>query len=277
MSESDNLYQKRTKRNHFFLKDEGQLNIKNLTVGIAGLGGMGSNIAEYLVRLGVQNIRIADPDIIETSNINRQVIANLNSVGMKKAAASKRELLQISPDLNLSVYDDGITEENVDQFVSGCDVIVDEIDVFPIQAHYLLHQSARRYELPVYSAYVIGLGIHFYKFDGNEYRFEDFLSLKESMTPEEKFDEMVKSFIHESPSYLQDKNMEDFRSECLNDGVPIFGPSCLVGHSIVVTRILCDILGSKILGTPITPTPVMPEYLKIDFTTLETKIINAKK
>lgn len=269
--EAEEFYYERTQRNQLYLGGkEGQDKVKDLKIGVAGLGGMGSNIAEYLARLGVGELRLADPDTIDVSNINRQVIANINTVGLSKAEASKIEIKNIATDVKLKVFTEGITEECVDEFVSGCDFIVDEIDVFPIDAHYILHKKCRELGIPVYSAYVIGLGVNFYKFHGDEFKFEDLLSTDKT-SDSGRLDDIVHAFISDPPSYLQNGNIEEFKKTCLEHGVPIFGPSCLVGHSVVVTRILCDFLGSNILGVEVPKTPVMPEYLNIDLMTLELK------
>ena len=98
--DSKEYYLERTKRNQFWLGGpEGQNAVRELRIAIAGLGGMGSNIAEALARMGVGELRIADPDHIDVSNINRQVIANPRTVGKSKAKASADELLTIAEDL----------------------------------------------------------------------------------------------------------------------------------------------------------------------------------
>ncbi len=269
-SKEDHVYFERTQRNQFFIGGhKGQSAIRNLKIGIAGLGGMGSNIAEYLARIGVGELRLADNDTIDVSNINRQVIANLDSVGQKKSEASINELKKIAPDAILHLFEQGITEETVESFVTGCDFIVDEIDVFPLEAHYILHKVCRKHNIPVYSAYVVGLGVHFYKFQGEDFKFEDFLKYTAEMKDAEIFDEVVEKIVSPTPPYLKGKNLLEFKKTSLNFGVPIFGPSCLLGHSIVVTRILCDFLGEEILGTKIKKTPIMPNFIKIDLSTLE--------
>lgn len=275
---TNDSYLERTQRNHFFIGGiEGQEKIKKLKIGIAGLGGMGSNIAQYLARLGVLNLNLADSDTVDISNINRQVIANFKTVGQSKLEVSKREIKNIAPDCKLKPFADGINENNAEEFVKGCDFIIDEIDVFPIEAHIALHKACRKYDIPVYSAYVIGLGIHFYKFHGEDFKFEDFLSIEEGISDSERLNKIVKTFISEPPSYLKDENIEDFKKIAQAEGVPIFGPSCLLGHTIVITRVLADFLGSEVLGTKIPETPIMPNYLKVDLMTLDISEQTVKK
>ncbi len=271
-------YLERTQRNQFFLGGaEGQERIRQLTVGVAGLGGMGSNIAEYLARLGVGSLHLADSDTIDVSNINRQVIANFSSVGSRKIDASIKEINNIAPEIKLTPFNEGITAQNVYDFIEGCDFIVDEIDVFPVEAHHVLHKACREKGIPIYSAYVIGLGIHFYKFEGDDFTFEEFLSVNESDSDSEKLDKIVDSFMSKQPSYLGDLEVQKFKNMALTKGVPIFGPSCLLGHTVVLSRILCDFLGGTLLGTQLPKTPVMPEFLSIDLMTLEMSVETFKR
>ena len=109
-----------------------------------------------LVRLGVSHLRVADPDTIDTSNINRQVIANNKTVGTSKTQASINELRTIAEDFELVGYDRGVQEDMVDEFVEGVDIIIDEIDVFPLDKHLLLHKAAQKRNTPIYSAYIVG-------------------------------------------------------------------------------------------------------------------------
>jgi molybdopterin/thiamine biosynthesis adenylyltransferase len=275
-SKNESSYMERTKRNHHWLGGvEGQRKLRNMRIGIAGLGGMGSNIAEIMLRLGVGAIKIADPDTIDFSNINRQVIANSHTVGVKKAHASFKELIAIADDTEVVAYDQGITKENVDEFVSDVDVIIDEIDVFPMHAHVLLHKAARARKLPIYSSYIIGLGTHVYKFLGDEYTFEDFMknNLKELEAPSADF--LVNTFCHPFPSYLESsKSRNTFIDEVKKAQVPIFGATTYMGQSMLAIRVIVDFLKLQELHGP-TKTPVMPEFIKIDPYDLSMRICNA--
>lgn len=260
-------YLERTQRNHYWLGGpSGQSKLHDLSVGVAGLGGMGSNIAETLVRMGVGHLRIADPDTIDYSNINRQVIANQNTVGAGKAETSAKELRQIAKDFELVVYNQGITEETVEEFISGCDAVVDEIDVFPLDKHVLLHRACQKQNIPVYSAYVVGVGIHFYKFHGSDYTFEDFLGGDSSQWQKPTAQFLLDKFGPPYASYLKGSGLDGYAHEIMSGKVPIFGPATLLGHSVVSTRLILDLLGhngsDNILGNK--KTPVMPNFLVLD-------------
>lgn len=271
-------YLERTKRNHYWVGGpEGQMRLKNLRVGVAGLGGMGSNLAEIMVRLGVGHIKIADPDTIEYSNINRQVIANSTTVGKKKAEASANELRNIADDFELVVYNDGITDANVHEFVSDLDVIIDEIDVFPFTPHICLHREAQKRNIPLYSGYIIGLGTHVYKFQGTQFTFEDFLqnnrALIDQPTPEFLMDRLTNPL----PSYMaSEKSQHAFARVIEEKAVPIFGASTYISQSLIAVRLISDMLDLyKTLGGK--PTPLMPEFIKLDPFDLHLQVHDIRK
>lgn len=96
-------------------------------VGIAGAGGLGSNCAAALVRVGIGHLLIVDFDIIEESNLNRQFYFH-HQIGMKKADAIKENLLMINPSLNIKSLDIFLTPDNIPEIFRDCDVIVEAFD-----------------------------------------------------------------------------------------------------------------------------------------------------
>ena len=100
--------------------------LRSSTIGIAGLGGLGSNIAMLLARSGVGRLVIADFDTVELSNIHRQNYP-LDSVGMKKTDATVKEINRINPWCKVEQHDIKITKENISIF-SDCDVVCEAFD-----------------------------------------------------------------------------------------------------------------------------------------------------
>lgn len=264
MSTVLDFYYSRTVRNHFWVNGiEGQNKISQLTVAIAGLGGMGSGIAQTLARLGVKKFIIADNDIIEASNINRQVIATNENLGKTKIEETKMMLLSIDPSIEVQMYPQGVESRMVTEFLSVADIVVDEIDVYPVEAHLDLHREANKLGLPIYSSFVIGMGIHLYKFCGKQYTIEDMYH-PECFSHESRVSGIVKTYLRPLPEYMNEHVLEKFTEELNKGNVPIFGPSCLLGHSIVATRIILDFL-------ELAPekTPVMPEFISLDASCLK--------
>lgn len=101
--------------------------LKDYTVGIAGAGGLGSNVAMALTRTGVGNLIIADFDTVSESNLNRQFYFK-HQVGFKKVDVLKTNLLSINPDLNITTYDIKLNESNILTHFANVDVMVEAFD-----------------------------------------------------------------------------------------------------------------------------------------------------
>lgn len=101
--------------------------IGSKVIGLAGCGGLGSNCAQNLVRLGFKNFLLIDLDIIEKSNLNRQFFF-YDQIGLIKCEALKENLLRINPELNIKTKRIKITKENIKEIFSGCDIVVEAID-----------------------------------------------------------------------------------------------------------------------------------------------------
>lgn len=102
--------------------------MKQAHVGIAGLGGLGSNIAAALVRNGVGQLTLADFDTVELSNINRQLYS-ISHIGRKKAEALPEILSGINPFCQITAHDVRITADNCAKLFSGCNIIIEAFDL----------------------------------------------------------------------------------------------------------------------------------------------------
>lgn len=101
--------------------------VKNATVGIAGLGGLGSNIAISLARLGVGKLVLVDFDVVEPSNLNRQQYY-IRHIGMKKTDALKEIINEINPYVELETKDTYLDESNVASIFKDADIVVEAFD-----------------------------------------------------------------------------------------------------------------------------------------------------
>ncbi len=96
---------------------------------VLGVGGVGSFVIEALVRSGVGNITIVDNDTIDITNINRQIHANLNTVGKSKVEVMKERILSINPNCNVKIHEEFINKDNISELVAkDTDYVVDAID-----------------------------------------------------------------------------------------------------------------------------------------------------
>lgn len=149
-------YDQMFQRNNGIFNDEERKRIKNLRVAIAGIGTLGGELAQLLVRLGVTSIKLCDPEDFEISNINRQFGCYIDTIGQNKAIAVSKELLRINPNLNVEVWDYGINSSNVNNFVSDCDLVIDAIEFYSIIHSIELQDEAREQNKWVMTSQLIG-------------------------------------------------------------------------------------------------------------------------
>lgn len=148
----------RFERNLGFLSTEEQERIQNSSVAIAGAGGDGGMLAVQLARMGVGEIRLADPDPFEIENINRQAVCTDETIGVNKAVAVGNYLQEINPDIKISLFTDGITRENTSEFVQGVDLVIDETEFTMQSLAVMLAREARAQDIPNLTALNIGFG-----------------------------------------------------------------------------------------------------------------------
>lgn len=124
----------------------------------AGAGGIGGITYLALARAGCRRFRIADPGSFDASNVNRQEGSTFRTVGQNKAMVVRDRLLDIDPSIEVEVFPEGVTFENVDSFVRGSTVVIDGIDVYALELDKALCDTARANGLPVFCSPVMGFG-----------------------------------------------------------------------------------------------------------------------
>ena len=108
----------------------GQLKLKQATVLLIGAGGLGSPAAQYLAAAGIGRIKIIDPDVVELSNLQRQVIHDTSTVGKAKVASAKARMLAINPHIQVEAIADMIDDSNIADLMADCDIVIDGTDNF---------------------------------------------------------------------------------------------------------------------------------------------------
>ena len=126
---------------------EGQSKLLSSKVLLLGAGGLGSPAAMYLAAAGVGTIGIVDMDVVDASNLQRQILHNIDRVGERKVDSAKKTLTMINPDVDVVTYDTRLCAENVIEILTGYDVIVDGADNFP--SRYLLNDASVKLGIPV--------------------------------------------------------------------------------------------------------------------------------
>jgi molybdopterin/thiamine biosynthesis adenylyltransferase len=150
---------------------EGQQKLLDAKVLLLGAGGLGSPTALYLAAAGVGTLGIVDDDVVDLSNLQRQVIHTTDRVGVPKVDSAEETIKALNPDVKVVKYPVRIDASNIVEIISGYDVIVDGVDNFPTR--YLLNDATVRLKIPVVSASILGFDGQlsvFKPYDGPCYR-----------------------------------------------------------------------------------------------------------
>ena len=145
-----NAEQKIRYQRHLLLPEvgiEGQAKLLASKVLMLGAGGLGSPAALYLAAAGVGTIGIVDMDEVDASNLQRQILHNIDRVGDRKVDSAKKTLTMLNPDVNVVTYDTRLEANNIMDIIKGYDVIVDGADNFP--SRYLLNDASVKLGIPV--------------------------------------------------------------------------------------------------------------------------------
>ncbi len=135
----------------------GQARLLASKVLLVGAGGLGSPAALYLAAAGVGTIGIIDFDVVDLSNLQRQVVHATDRVGVPKVESARRSITALNPDVRVVTYEEMLLADNVERVIAGYDVIVDGTDTF--ETRYLLNDAAVAAGIPVVHASV-------YRFEG---------------------------------------------------------------------------------------------------------------
>jgi molybdopterin/thiamine biosynthesis adenylyltransferase/rhodanese-related sulfurtransferase len=131
---------------------EGQGRLLDSKVLLIGAGGLGSPAALYLAAAGVGTIGIVDFDVVDVSNLQRQILHTTDRVGERKTESARRTIQALNPDVNVVAHEEMLTEANVERIIAGYDVILDGTDTF--ETRYTLNDAAVAAGIPVVHASV---------------------------------------------------------------------------------------------------------------------------
>jgi molybdopterin/thiamine biosynthesis adenylyltransferase/rhodanese-related sulfurtransferase len=127
--------------------EEGQLKLLDSKVLLLGAGGLGSPAALYLAAAGVGTLGIVDMDVVDESNLQRQILHNMDRIGERKVDSAKKTLTALNPDVNVVTYDVRLGADNILDVIDGYDVVIDGADNFPTR--YLLNDASLLKRIPV--------------------------------------------------------------------------------------------------------------------------------
>lgn len=127
--------------------EAGQLKLLDARVLLLGAGGLGSPAALYLAAAGIGTLGIVDMDVVDASNLQRQVLHNMDRIGERKVESARKTIAALNPDVDVITHDVRLDASNVVEIISGYDVIVDGADNFPVR--YMLNDASVKLGIPV--------------------------------------------------------------------------------------------------------------------------------
>lgn len=209
-------------RNIGWVTEQEQVTLSNAKVAIGGLGGVGGDHAIVCARMGIQHFHISDLDTYDIANFNRQAGASMKTLGAEKSQVMLTTLNDINPEATIKNFPQGISLENLDEFLDGVDLYIDSLDIFSLDIRRAVFQRCRELGIPAITAAPMGMGTAVLIFTSSSMSFEDYFCFKDpadNAEPEVKkqmfADNILRFVIGISPSmqqrhYLVEKTKVNF-------------------------------------------------------------------
>ena len=193
-------YHEAFQRNIGLLTEAEQEILRSKTIAIPGMGGVGGIHLLSLVRQGFEKFKIADPDVFELKNFNRQAGANMTTIGRKKVEVMKEMALQINPNCQIETTEARVGEQDLADYLQGVDLVIDGIDAFEVEARRAVYNKALELGIPVITAGPIGFSTAFLLFMPGGPNFDQYFAVNDK-TP--YLQKMISFLIGVTPALLQ--------------------------------------------------------------------------
>jgi len=187
-------------RNIGWLSLEEQQLLRTKRIAIAGMGGVGGDHLVRMARLGVGRFTISDLDVFEQANFNRQYGATMDTVDEPKVDVMQKLLLSINPEADVRNFPDGVSDENVDDFLADADLYIDSLDFFALDIRRTVFRRCRALGIPAITAAPMGMGTALLVFMPDSMSFDDYFDFD---SVEKWEDKMLKFLVGLSPSMQQ--------------------------------------------------------------------------
>lgn len=240
-------------RNIGWLTEEEQRILRTKRVAIAGLGGVGGSHLLTLVRLGIAEFNIADLDHFELANFNRQTGATVDTLLRPKAEALAEMAMDINPEIDIRIFPNGVTAENITEFFIDTDLYVDGLDFFAFDAREHVFQYCAKQNIPAITVAPLGMSAALINFLPGHMSFEDYFQL----AGYNELEKAIRFLIGLAPailhrSYLADKTRVDLRTRK--------GPS-----TVMACQLCAGVAGSEALKILLGRGKVLPAPHGIQF------------
>ena len=248
MNDTPFSYDEAFSRNEGWVTKEEQKLLRGKRIAIAGLGGVGGSHLLTLARLGIGAFNISDMDVFEGANMNRQAGASQSTIGKEKIEVLSEMARDINPDLEIGMFPEGINDENIYDFLHGCDLYVDGLDFFALDIRRKVFVACAEMKIPAVTVAPLGMSAALMVFMPKGLTFEQYFGF-EGYSRE---DQQIRFLVGLAPAllhrkYLVDPSVVDFK----NKKVPSTGMACELCAGIAGTEALKILLGrGKTVSAP---------------------------
>ncbi|MGD9330264.1 MAG: ThiF family adenylyltransferase [Desulfobacterales bacterium] len=230
-------------RNMGFISPAEQDRLLDATVAIPGLGGVGGAHLVTLARLGIGRFHLADFDIFEPANVNRQYGAKTSHFGRPKLDVMVAEALNINPYIDIRKFPEGVRSQNLEAFLDGVDVVVDGIDFFNFDVRRMLFNRARDRGIHVVTAGPLGYSAAMLVFAPHRgMGFDAYFNIHDAMRTEEK---LLSFMIGLAPRATHRRYIDPRAIDLENHRGPSLGIGCANCASTAATEVVRILLGHK--------------------------------
>ncbi|MET0517520.1 MAG: ThiF family adenylyltransferase [Burkholderiaceae bacterium] len=222
--------------------------LRNKRVAIAGMGGVGGHHLETLVRLGIGKLHIADMDTFGLVNFNRQIGASMATIDRPKVEVMAERARQINPEVELTIFPQGVNDENMAEFLAGVDVYVDGLDFFAFSARQNTFAACAARSIPAVTVAPLGMGAGLLVFMPGGMTFEEYFGW-EGQSDEEK---ALRFLVALAPAGLHGKYLVDPSTVSFAERRgPSTGMACSLCTGVAGIEVLKILLGrGKVFAAP---------------------------
>ncbi|MDX9962632.1 ThiF family adenylyltransferase [Desulfobacter postgatei] len=228
-------------RNIGLLSPSEQEALAKARIAIPGMGGVGGAHLITMVRTGIGRFNLADFDVYEPANVNRQFGARVPEFGRPKLEVMKEQALSINPFLEIKEFPEGLCEENIDAFLEGVSLVLDSLDFFAFDIRRQLFNRAREKGIHVITAGPLGFGSAMLIFAPDKgMGFDEYFNIVEDMKPE---DQHLAFAMGLAPKALQFKYMDASKVSFKSRKGPSLNIACQLCTGMAGTEAVRIILG----------------------------------
>lgn len=233
-------YEEAFSRNIGWVTRQEQYELRDKCAAIAGLGGVGGVHLLTLCRLGIGRFHLADFDSFDLANFNRQAGATVSTLNLPKLDVMMQQALDINPGLQIKGFSDGVTADNMDDFLEGVDIYIDGLDFFAFEARQQVFSACAAKRIPAVTAAPLGMGAAVLNFLPGGMSFDDYFCLDDGAEAEKP----LRFLMGLAPARLQMGYLADPTTvDLANRKGPSTIMACQLCAGVAATEVLKILLG----------------------------------